>query len=228
MEFTYYGHACFSVKFGDTTVLFDPFISPNPLAKDIDIKSIKADHIFVSHGHEDHVADLLTLAHQTKATVVSNFEIITWLGKQGYDKVHPMNFGTRSFDFGTVHYVPAAHSSVLPDGTYAGNPGGFIFKTEEGNFYYTGDTSLTAEFQMIPYYGKLDAAIMPVGGNFTMNVTEALIASDIIKCDNVIGIHYDTFGPIVIDKEKSIAEFARNGKTLRLPNIGATIALAVG
>ncbi len=225
MELTYYGHACFSVKFGNTTVLFDPFISPNPLAKDIDIKSIKADYIFVSHGHEDHVADLLTLAHQTQATVVSNFEIITWLTKQGYEKVHPMNFGTRTFDFGTVHFVPAAHSSALPDGTYAGNPGGFIFKTNEGNFYYTGDTSLTSEFMMIPYYGTLDAAIMPVGGNFTMNVAEAAIASDIIKCNNVVGIHYDTFGYIVIDKEKSVAEFAAAGKILRLPNIGETIAL---
>lgn len=225
MELTYYGHACFSVKFGNTTVLFDPFISPNPLAKDIDIKSITADYIFVSHGHEDHVADLMSLAQQTQATVVSNFEIITWLSKQGYEKVHPMNFGTRTFDFGTVHFVPAAHSSALPDGSYGGNPGGFIFKTSEGSFYYTGDTSLTAEFVMIPYYGLLNAAIMPVGGNFTMNVDEALIATDIIKCDNVVGIHYDTFGYIVIDKEQSIKQFAQANKSLRLPNIGETIEL---
>lgn len=225
MELTFYGHACFLVHTGDTKILFDPFISPNPQAKDIDISSITADYIFVSHGHEDHVADLLSLARQTQATVVSNFELITWLEKQGYEKVHPMNFGTRTFDFGTVHFVPAAHSSALPDGSYGGNPGGFIFKTRAGNFYYTGDTSLTAEFTMIPYYGSLDAAIMPVGGNFTMNPEEALIASNIIKCDNIIGVHFDTFGYIVIDKEQAIAQFKAAGKTLRLPEIGATITL---
>lgn len=225
MELTFYGHACFLVNTGDTKILFDPFISPNPQAKDIDISNITADYIFVSHGHEDHVADLLSLARQTQATVVSNFELITWLEKQGYEKVHPMNFGTRTFDFGTVHFVPAAHSSALPDGSYGGNPGGFIFKTQAGNFYYTGDTSLTAEFTMIPYYGSLDAAIMPVGGNFTMNPEEALIASNIIKCDNIIGVHFDTFGYIVIDKEQAIAQFKAAGKTLRLPEIGATITL---
>jgi len=225
MELTFYGHACFLVNTGDTKILFDPYISPNPQAKDIDISSISADYIFVSHGHEDHVADLLSLAKQTQATVVSNAEIITWLSKQGYEKVHPMNFGTRTFDFGTVHFVPAAHSSSLPDGSYGGNPGGFIFKTKTGNFYYTGDTSLTAEFTMIPHYGKLDTAIMPVGGNFTMNPEEALIASDIIKCDNIIGVHFDTFGYIVIDKEAAIAQFKSAGKTLRLPEIGATINL---
>lgn len=225
MELTFYGHACFLVNTGDTKILFDPFISPNPQAKDIDISSITADYIFVSHGHEDHVADLLSLAKQTQATVVSNFEIITWLSKQGYEKVHPMNFGTRTFDFGTVHFVPAAHSSALPDGSYGGNPGGFIFKTKAGNFYYTGDTSLTAEFTMIPYYGTLDAAIMPVGGNFTMNPEEALIASDIIKCDNIVGVHFDTFGYIVIDKEQAVTQFKAAGKTLRLPEIGATITL---
>ncbi len=225
MELTFYGHACFLVNTGDTKILFDPFISPNPLAKDIDISSISADYIFVSHGHEDHVADLLSLAKQTQATVVSNAEIITWLTKQGYEKVHPMNFGTRTFDFGTVHFVPAAHSSALPDGSYGGNPGGFIFKTKAGNFYYTGDTSLTAEFTMIPYYGSLDAAIMPVGGNFTMNPEEALIASNIIKCDNIIGVHFDTFGYIVIDQDQAVAQFKAAGKTLRLPGIGETISL---
>lgn len=225
MEFTFYGHACFLVNTGDTKILFDPYISPNPLAKDIDLSSISADYIFVSHGHEDHIADLLSLAKQTQATVVSNAELITWLSKQGYEKVHPMNFGTRTFDFGTVHFVPAAHSSSLPDGSYAGNPGGFIFKTNKGNFYYTGDTGLTAEFNMIPYYGKLDAAIMPVGGNFTMNPEEALIASELIKCDNIIGVHFDTFGYIVIDKDQAIAQFTTAGKTLRLPEIGSTISL---
>lgn len=225
MELTYFGHSCFLVKFGDTSVLFDPFITHNPLAKDVDMSSIKADYIFVSHGHDDHIADLLPLAKQTQATIVANFEIIQWVTKQGYDKVHPMNFGTRVFEFGTVHFVPAAHSSAFSDGSYAGNPGGFIFKTDQGNFYYTGDTSLTAEFMMVPHYGRLDVAIMPIGGNFTMNTEEALIAAEIIKCDNVVGVHYDTFGYIVIDKEQAKDLFSKAGKSLQLPEIGATISL---
>lgn len=225
MEFTFLGHACFLIEFDGTKVLFDPFISPNPLAKDIEIDKIEADYIFVSHGHEDHLADLISLAKQTGATVVSNFEIINWVIKQGYEKTHPMNFGTREFPFGTVHFVPAAHSSAFPDGSYAGNPGGFIFKTKEGNFYYTGDTSLTAEFTMIPYYGHLDYAVMPIGGNFTMNVKEALIAAEIIKCAEIVGVHYDTFGYIVIDKKEAEHSFTAAGKTLLLPNIGETISL---
>ncbi|RQO31999.1 metal-dependent hydrolase [Taibaiella sp. KBW10] len=225
MTLTFFGHACFTVAFGDTTILFDPFITPNALAKDVDIEAIKADYIFVSHGHGDHVADLIALAKQTQATVVSNFEIIDWVTKQGYEKVHPMNFGRKQFAFGKVHFVPAAHSSGLPDGSYGGNPGGFVIKTDEGNFYYTGDTSLTAEFNMIPYYGPLDVAIMPIGGNFTMDTDDALIASDMIQCNKIVGVHYDTFGYIVIDKEKALRDFEQAGKQLLLPKIGETIEL---
>lgn len=225
MKYTYFGHACFLIEIAGKKLLFDPFITGNPLAQDVDINSIQADYIFVSHGHGDHVGDLMTLAKQTNAIVVSNAEITDWVAKQGYEKVHPMNFGTKDFDFGRVHYVPAAHSSGLPDGSYGGNPGGFIIKTTEGNFYFAGDTSLTAEMTMIPYYGPLDVAILPIGGNFTMDYNDAIIASDLIKCDKIIGIHYDTFGFIVIDKEAAQTAFTQKNKTLLLPNINETISL---
>lgn len=225
MELTYYGHSCFTITFNGTTILFDPFISPNPLSKDIDITKIKADYIFVSHAHEDHVADLIPLARQTQATVVANFEIITWVEKHGYAKVHPMNFGTRAFDFGTVHLVPAAHSSAFADGSNGGSPGGFVVKTNEGNIYYTGDTALTAEFSMIAHYGKIDTLILPIGGNFTMNVEESLIASKILNCDQVIGVHFDTFGYIIIDKDEAISKYEAAGKKLQLLDIGTTINL---
>jgi L-ascorbate metabolism protein UlaG (beta-lactamase superfamily) len=225
MQLTYYGHSCFTVTSNGTTILFDPFISPNPLAKDIDSSKIKADYIFVSHAHEDHVADLISLARQTHATVVANFEIITWVENQGYAKVHPMNFGTRVFEFGTVHMVPAAHSSAFVDGSNGGSPGGFIVKTQEGSFYYSGDTSLTAEFTMMAHYGKLDTLILPIGGNFTMNVEESIIASDILQCNTVIGVHFDTFGYIVIDKEEAKSKYTAAGKTLHLLDIGASISI---
>jgi L-ascorbate metabolism protein UlaG (beta-lactamase superfamily) len=123
MELTYLGHACFSVLFNDKALLFDPFISPNPLAKDIKIDEIKADYILVSHGHADHIADTVLLAQQTGATVIASWEVCEWLGKQGVTKLHPMNSGGKfSFDFGWVKATVAQHSSGLPDGSYGGNP----------------------------------------------------------------------------------------------------------
>jgi len=225
MNFTFYGHACFAVEVGGKRLLFDPFITGNPLAKHIDINTIEADYILVSHGHGDHVGDLLTIAHNTGATVISNAEITDWISRQGYEKVHPMNFGARNFDFGKIHYVPAMHSSGLPDGSYGGNPGGFVVRTEEFSFYFSGDTCLTMDMQLIPGYARLDVAIMPVGGNFTMDAEEAVIAAEFVQCNKVVGVHFDTFGYIVIDKEAAKAIFSKAGKELILPEIGQTIQL---
>lgn len=226
MEFKFYGHACFSITLTDGKVLlFDPFITGNPLADAIDINEIEADYILVSHGHGDHIGDLMTIAQRTGALVISNAEITDWVTRQGHPNVHPMNFGSRVFDFGTVHYVPAAHSSGLPDGSYGGNPGGFVVETADRNFYYTGDTSLTMEMQLVPHYCKVDVAIMPVGGNFTMDYKQAIIASDFIRCDKVVGVHFDTFGYIVIDQNAAIQSFKEKNKELILPQIGQSILL---
>ncbi len=225
MTFTFYGHACFAVEISGKKLLFDPFISGNSLAKDIDVNTIEADYILVSHGHGDHVADLLSIAKRTGAMVISNAEIADWVVQQGHDRVHPMNFGAREFDFGKVHLVPAMHSSGLPGGSYGGNPGGFVVRTSSINFYYSGDTCLTMDMKLIPRYAVVDVAIMPIGGNFTMDAEEAVIASDFIACDKVIGVHYDTFGYIVIDKEKATQLFKDAGKELLLPGIGTTIEI---
>lgn len=225
MKFTFYGHACFAVEVSGKKLLFDPFITGNELAKDIDINKIEADYILVSHGHGDHVGDLMAIAKNTGATVISNAEITSWVEKQGHEKVHPMNFGPRDFDFGKVHYVPAMHSSGLPDGSYGGNPGGFVIRTEEINFYFAGDTSLTMDMQLIPRYTKLDVAILPVGGNFTMDAEEAVAAAEFVQCDKVVGVHFDTFGYIVIDHDKAIDIFKQKGKELILPEIGKTIEI---
>lgn len=225
MKFTYYGQSCFTVDFGGKILLFDPFISGNPLAKDIDINSIKADYILISHGHGDHIADLITIAGNTGALVISNFEIINWVEKQGYTHTHPMNFGTFTFDFGKVYFVPAAHSSVLPDGSNGGSAGGFVIKNDVESFYYSGDTCLTMDMQLIPRYAKLNVAMLPIGGNFTMDAEQASIAAEFIQCDKIIGLHYDTFGFIKIDHEEAKDIFKKAGKELILVNIGDTISI---
>lgn len=227
MQITYYGHSSFLVNVADKNLLFDPFISYNELAKQVDINRVPADYIFLSHGHEDHVADALNIALRTNAVVVSNFEIVSWFQSKGIKNAHPMNHGGRwKFDFGTAKFVWAAHSSVMPDGTYAGNPGGFVIETAEGNFYYSGDTSVTMDMQLIPMLcKKLDVALLPIGDNFTMGIDEAILASSFVQCNRIVGLHYDTFGFIKIDHRKAIAAFKEKEKELILLNIGETLSL---
>ena len=226
MKFTFYGHSSFAVEIKGKKIVFDPFITHNELAKSIDINKIEADYIFISHGHDDHIADLVVLARRTNATIVGAFEMTVWAGKQGLEKVHPMNTGGKwAFDFGTVKCVVAHHSSGLTDGSYGGNPLGFVFTTEEGNFYYAGDTALTLDMQLIPRFAELDFAVLPIGDNFTMGADDAIVAAEFIQCKRIIGVHYDTFGYIKIDKEKVTQQFAQAGLELLLPAIGSSIDL---
>lgn len=226
MLLTTYGHSCFSVEIKSKNILFDPFITPNELAKQIDINNIEADYIFVSHGHSDHIADCISIAKRTGAMVVSSFEVIEWLKKQGVENTHSMNTGGKgNFEFGTVKCVVAHHSGGLPDGSYGGNPMGFLFFTEEENFYYAGDTALTLDMQLIPRWTELNFCILPIGDNYTMDVDDAIIAADFVKCHVIVGVHYNTFDFVKIDTEKACAAFKAAGKTLLLPEIGKTIEL---
>jgi len=224
MNITYYGHSCFGVEIKGRHLLFDPFITPNELAKDIDITKVKADFILISHGHEDHIADAVSVAKRSGAKVICNWEIYVWLGKQGVENVHPMNTGGKTrLDFGNVKCVSAAHSSSLPDGTYGGNPMGFVIESLEGNFYYAGDTALTYDMKLIGEYRSIDFAFLPIGDNFTMGVDNAILATEFINCSDIIGMHYDTFGFIKIDKHEAQRKFDSAGKQLTLLEIGQTI-----
>jgi L-ascorbate metabolism protein UlaG (beta-lactamase superfamily) len=224
MTFTYYGHACFILDTGEYKLLFDPFISTNPLAAEIDINSIEADYIFLSHGHADHIGDAVMLAKKTQATVVCSWEIHEWMNRNGVDKTHPMNTGgSRKFDFGTVKCVVAQHSSGLPDGSYGGSPMGFIISAGGKNVYYSGDTALTLDMQLIPLWGDVDFCIFPIGDNFTMGVSDAIRAATFVQSNIIVGVHYNTFGYIVINEEEAMEECKRAGVTLILPAIGDTI-----
>jgi len=175
----------------------------------------------VTHGHSDHVADAAEIARRTGAPVIANFEVANWLKKQGVEQIEPLNHGgTARFAFGRAKYVNAIHSSTMPDGSGGGNPGGFVVETDDGNFYHSGDTALTLDMQLIGDATRLRFAALCIGDRFTMGVEDAIRAAALIRCDEILGIHYDTFPPIKIDHEAAIRQFAAAGKTLHLPPIG--------
>jgi L-ascorbate metabolism protein UlaG (beta-lactamase superfamily) len=226
MQITYFGHSCFLLETSKAKILFDPFISGNELARHIDVESIACDFVLLSHGHEDHVADAEGILKRTGAKLVSNFEIVSWYAKKGIDNNHPMNFGgSWHFDFGWLKYVQAVHSSVLPDGTYGGNPGGFILKIEGKTIYYAGDTALFKDMELFGEQYKIDYAFLPIGDNFTMGPIDCVRAARLLKCNNIIGMHFDTFGYIKIDKQQVLKVFEKTRNKLTLMEIGETKAL---
>lgn len=225
MKLTFYGHASVGLEIDGKKILFDPYITPNPLAKDIDIYSLKPDYILISHGHGDHVADLEAIQKDSGAKVICIAEIAGWLGNKGISNTHAMNIGGGyDFDFGRVKMVYALHSSSMPDGSYGGNPAGFVITTKNKKIYYAGDTALTHDMKLLADE-NLDWAILPIGDNYTMNADDAIKATDFINCKNVVGIHYDTFPVIKINKEAVKQKFTKAGVNLQLPPIGASIEL---
>ncbi|MDN3594941.1 metal-dependent hydrolase [Zunongwangia endophytica] len=227
MELTFYGQNCLGLTIGAINVIVDPFISGNENAKGkVELDTIKADFILVTHAHQDHVLDVETVAkNNPKAVIVSNAEIASYYEEKGFN-VHPMNHGgSWNFDFGKVKYVQAWHSSTFPDGASGGLPGGFVIQTGEKNLYIAGDTALSMDMKLIPLFTKLDLAVLPIGDNFTMGVDEAIVASDFIECDRIVGCHYDTFGYIEIDHAESKKKFADKGKELLLMEIGEKMSV---
>jgi L-ascorbate metabolism protein UlaG (beta-lactamase superfamily) len=221
MKIKYFGHSCYLVHFADKKLLFDPFILGNPLASGVDINEIEADYIFISHGHGDHMADAEAIAKQTGALIISNYEIMSWFEQKGL-KGHGMNIGGKlTLDGFSFKNVIAIHSSVLSDGTYGGNPMGFVIWDKSHCFYYSGDTALTLDMQLIPKTcPPLDFAILPVGDYFTMGYEDAVIAADYIECSKIFGCHFDSFPPIKIDHHAAKVAFSEADKELILLGVG--------
>lgn len=227
MKTIYYGQSTVWIETDGIKLLFDPFITPNKAAKEkVDINNLKPDYILVSHGHGDHVADLVTIAKNSKAKVICIAEIAGWLAKQGIDNAHGMNIGGGfNFDFGRVKMVNAVHSSALPDGSNGGNPAGFVLYLKEGkNIYFAGDTALTYDMKLLADE-NLAWAFLPIGDNYTMGIDDAVKAADFINCKNVIGIHFDTFPVIKIDKNEALEKFRKAGINIRLPEVGERLTL---
>jgi len=200
IKVTWYSHACFLIDTGDAKLLIDPFLNGNPLAP-VQPDKVEANYILVSHGHGDHVGDTIEIAKRTDATVISNFEIQNWLVGQGVENTHPQHLGG-GFDYpwGRVKLTIATHGSALPDGSYGGNPCGFLFYIQGKKIYHACDTGLFYDMKLIGEEG-IDLAILPIGDNFTMGPDDALRAVKLIEPELVVPIHYNTFEVIQQDPQ---------------------------
>lgn len=226
MQLHYLGHNTLVIKTASHSIVIDPFITGNPLIDDKSIlEKIEADFILLTHAHQDHVLDAEALAKRTGATIVSNYEIAMHYGAKDIP-VHPMNHGGHwNLPFGRVKYVAAVHTSGFADGTYGGEPGGFVIEADGKTVYIAGDTALTMDMKLIPLEYKLDLAVLPIGDNFTMGYQDAVHASDFVECDRVLGVHYDTFGYIEIDHAAAKEAFSKAGKELILLPIEGSLTV---
>ncbi|MGV3504216.1 MAG: metal-dependent hydrolase [Adhaeribacter sp.] len=226
MEITYFGHSCFLVDLGDTRVLFDPFITYNPLAAAVDKEAIAADYILISHAHQDHMADAEYFARKNGAAIVAIYDVCEWYKTKGIENLVHLNIGGKvKLPFGTVKMVNAIHSSVLPDGTYGGNPAGYVLEAAGKTFYFAGDTGLTYDMKILAEQYRVDFAFLPIGGQLTMDIDDALLAAKWVNTSQVIGMHYDTFPFIRIEPEQALEKARQAGINLSLLQIGEKINL---
>ncbi|NOT36501.1 MAG: metal-dependent hydrolase [Saprospiraceae bacterium] len=224
MTLQFFGHSAFLIELDGKKLLFDPFIKGNPVNSDLDLKSITADYVLLTHGHGDHTGDTLEIIQNCGARLISNYEIFNHFNAFGIHGYGLNIGGELKLDFCTIKLVTAVHSSSLPDGSYGGNPVGFVIWNSESCFYVSGDTALTLDMKLIPMTcPTLNFAILCIGDLFTMGYKDAAIAADFIQCKKIIGCHYDTFPPIVIDKEKVLHYFQTKDLELILPRIGEVI-----
>jgi L-ascorbate metabolism protein UlaG (beta-lactamase superfamily) len=195
VDIHYFGHAAFLLDFDGVKVLIDPYLNGNPAAP-VKSEAVEADFILVTHGHGDHIGDTVEIARRTGATVVSNAEICRWLDAKGV-KTHAQHLGGgHQYPFGYVKLTNALHGSSLPDGTYGGNPSGFLITDNSGKrLYFAGDTALFGDMRLIGEEG-LDFAALPIGDNYTMGPDDALRAVKLLEPRVVMPMHYDTFDVI--------------------------------
>jgi L-ascorbate metabolism protein UlaG (beta-lactamase superfamily) len=224
MKITFLGHAALLIETKGHRLVVDPFITGNELAAGkVSLDDLRPDTILLTHAHQDHTLDVEALAGSHGAQIISNYEIVSHYQNKGLQG-HPMNHGgEREFSFGWLKYLNAVHTSSFADGTYGGQPGGFLLKSDGKTVYIAGDTALTMDMKLIPLFGKPDLAILPIGDNFTMGVSDAIRAADFVECDRVMGVHYNTFGYITIDTDQARKAFEAAGKTLLLPGIGEAL-----
>jgi L-ascorbate metabolism protein UlaG (beta-lactamase superfamily) len=219
MQIRYLGHATFELSEGDARILVDPFLAPNNPKASVTADDIDPTHILLTHGHVDHVADAVALAKRTGAHCVAIVELATWLGDQGIENVSDPNIGgTVEFDWGWVKLVQAFHTSTTPDGKAKHSPAGLVINVGGTTVYHLGDTGLFGDLQLIAERTPVDVAIVPIGGHYTMDRHDAVVAAKLIGAGTVIPCHYNTFPPIETDAEafKSDVESQTGSKVVVL------------
>lgn len=227
MKVTYYGHSCFQIETGGSVLLFDPFITGNLHTENIvTADDLNPDVILLTHAHGDHWGDTMEIAKRTGALLVGNFEITSYAQRNGHDAVQPMNTGgTWTFAWGRLTQTYARHSSSFPDGTYGGNPNGFLLFAEGRCIYNTGDTSPFAEMAWIGEDHDIDLALMPIGDCFTMGLSGAIRAARMIQPQLTVPLHYNTFPPIQVDTGLWARQMEADGLPARVLESGETIEL---
>jgi L-ascorbate metabolism protein UlaG (beta-lactamase superfamily) len=210
MEIQFHGHSCFELIEGETRVLVDPFLKPNNPAAVLTGEEVEPTHIAISHGHVDHMADAVGVATRTGAECVAIVEIANWLEEQGVEKVYDPNLGgTVRFDWGWIKLVPAWHTSTIAGsaeapysptpGTVTGTPAGLLVNLGGVTVYHAGDTCLFGDMKLIAERNPVDVALLPIGGHYTMDRHDGVVAAQFIDAATVIPMHFDTFPPVETD-----------------------------
>lgn len=225
VNITYHGHSCFTIRTGSADLLIDPFLTGNEMA-DVKPEDVNPTYILISHAHGDHLGDAVPIAKRTGSQVISNFEIANYMESQGITANHMHIGGARQYPFGKVKLTIAHHGSSFPDGSYGGNPCGFLLWLEGKVLYFAGDTALTYDLKL---YGEegIDVAMLPIGDNFTMGPEDAVKAVQFLHPKQAILMHYNTFGVISQDAE-AVASAIRQQTTSKpvLLKPGETLTVA--
>jgi L-ascorbate metabolism protein UlaG (beta-lactamase superfamily) len=222
IKLTYYSHSAWQIQTDKHTILIDPFLNDNPLSP-VKADDVRADYIIITHAHGDHIGDTVAIAKKHNATVISNFEIANWAGAQGLT-AHPLHIGGGfQFPFGYVKLTQAFHGSSFPDGSYGGMPAGVLIVMEGKTIYHSGDTALFGDMKLIGEMNPIDVALLPIGDNFTMGITDALKAVEFLQPKLAIPMHYKTFDIIDTDPQTFVDQVKSTGVAAEVLDYGKTI-----
>ena len=229
MEIKFHGQACFELSEGSATLLVDPFLKPNNPVAVATAEEVEPTHIAVTHGHADHIADAIPVAKRTGAHCIAIVELANWLDSQGAAAVSDPNLGgTVEFDWGWIKLVPAWHTNTIPGSAEApfsaehgipiGTPSAFLINIGGKTVYHAGDTCLFSDMKLIAERNPIDIALLPIGGHYTMDRNDAVVAADFVGAGTVIPMHFNTFHPIETDAEafKSDVESKTSSKVVVL------------